>query len=347
MPRKKLYKKTTVEPIELEDEPEKDVALEDGDTDIQEALRSVPGGISTVKLYRILPQGGRPKFLTEMSPDMFSEASVQDTYGGGIYKIRARKNDGKWGWNTFEIEGAPKRLAPIEYDEEEEDTQPVQPVQQPTQQAPQYDPFMLMQMMQKAQEQGEQRILKMMEFMRPQQQSPDVTKQVFEIVEKIAPMMSGGEGGGSNWIMALSQFKEPILKIVDTIQVALTRPAAVPVQNPPSAPVQQSLNQPKAEDDMIGLLIRQALPVLINGATKNADPALYADMILDQVPETAYPKLAQWLGSPNCLEDLCKIEPGIRFQQEWWASLRETLAGALNDARTGVQPATDPEHSEN
>lgn len=347
MPRKKQNQ------IELEDEVEKEVSIEDGDDDIQEALRSVPGGITTVKLYRILPQGGRPKFLTEMSPEMFSESSVQDTYGGGIYKIRARKKDGKWGWNTFEIDGPMKKVQAYDEDpdeEESEHTSTVQPVQQassPSQ--PGIDPFMLMQMMQKAEERGEQRMLKMLEIMRPQQQSPDVTKQVFEIVEKIAPMMAGGDGGGSPWMMALAQFKEPILKIVDSVHVALTRqpvpPTTTQSQSVHPAP---SLNQPvqPQEGDMIKLLIRQYLPVFVNAARSGGDTGIYADMVLEQVPTNLYPKLQEWLNG-TWFEDLKEIDKHIEYQAGWWNELRTyILEGMVPDATSNVQPASDSQHSQ-
>jgi len=338
MPRsKKLYKKTTVEPIELDDEADPDSKIEDGDSDLQDALRSVAGGSGVIKLYRILPQGGRPKFLTDVEVDMFNETYVQDAYGGGIYKIRVRKENGKWAGTTFEIEGPPKK---VQYQEEEDDedepsgynphqAQPVQPVQQGI------DPLTLMKMMQAAEERGEARLLKMMEIMKPQAQPPDVTKQVFDIVEKIAPMMAGGEGGGSPWMMALTQFKEPILKIVDSISVALNRPAVAPVMRsmPPNPPVQQvpheHLHTHTEEPDVILLMLKAYLPMFVSAASKGSDPVLYADMVLDQVPENQYTKLKAWLDRADCLEDLVKIEPVIRAQQAWWTELRAALIQAL------------------
>ena len=336
----------------LEDEPEKDAVLDDADSDIQEALQSVAGGVTTVKLYRILPQGGRPKFLTEISPDMFSEAHVQDMYGGGIYKIRARKQDGKWGGRTFEIEGDAKRVQYHGFEEEEERVAPPTnptPVQQPIVQPPGIDPVMLMQMMQKAQDQGEQRILRMMEMLRPQQQSPDVTKQVFEIVEKIAPMMGGGEGG-SPWLAALAQFKEPILKIVDSIQVALTRQPTIsgqptPVQSNPVPLQSTSATTKPTEENMIQLLVRQYLPVFVNAARSGGDAGIYADMVLEQVPQNLYPKLQAWLNG-QWFEELKSFDAHIEYQAGWWGELRTYILEGMKPDATSVQSATDSEYNE-
>lgn len=343
MPRKK---KTL---IELEDETEKEAVIENGESDIEDALRSVPGGVTTVKLYRVLPQGGRPKFLTEMAPEEFSESNVKEMYGGGSYKIRARKGDGKWGASMFDIEGFPKKLAPTDL-EDEPDEPEAQPTPQPQPVAPsaqQMDPFMLMQMMQRAEDRGEARMMKMLELMRPQQQPPDVTKQVFDIVEKIAPMMAGGDGGGSPWMMALTQFKEPILKIVDSIHQAVSKPSFTPSGPPPQvhAHVQPNPPQQPKEDDMLKLLIRQYLPMFVNAARQNGSPDLYADMILEQIPQTMYPKLEQWLSTPAWFEDVKVYDPiVIEAQAGWWNLLRASLReGMKPDATSDLQPASDSE----
>lgn len=348
MPRKKR----TIETV-LEDEPEKETQIENAESDIENALKSVPGGVTTIKLYRVLPQGGRPKFLTELSPEEFSESNVKEMYGGGSYKIRAQKSNGKWGVSMFDIEGYPKKLKPTDMeedpDEEEDEPQPIPQPQQVVQQASQFDAFAMMKMMQAAEDRGEARMMKMLELMRPQQQSPDVTKQVFEIVEKIAPMMAGGDGGGSPLMMVLGQFKEPIVKIIDSIHAAMSRPAVIPSGPPPHvhAQVQPNPPQPK-EEDMLKLLIRQYLPVFINAARQNGNPDLYADMILEQIPQNMYPKLEQWLSTPVWFDDVKSHDPiVIEAQAGWWNLLRASLLeGMKPDAASDLQPASDTEHGQ-
>lgn len=347
MPRKKR----TIETV-LEDEPEKETQIENAESDIENALKSVPGGVTTIKLYRVLPQGGRPKFLTELSPEEFSESNVKEMYGGGSYKIRAQKSNGKWGVSMFDIEGYPKKLKPTDMeedpDEEEDEPQPIPQPQQVVQQASQFDAFAMMKLFQAAEDRGEARMMKILELMRPQQQPPDVTKQVFEIVEKIAPMMAGGDGGGSPWMMALTQFKEPIMKIVDSIQIALQRPSVAPSGPPPQvhAHVQPNPTQPPSEDDMLKLLIRQYLPVFVNAARSNGNPDIYADMILEQIPQNMYPKLEAWLEG-NWFQDIVSIEKNIEFQAGWWNLLKVSLLEGMKEhAASNVQSSSDSEHSE-
>jgi hypothetical protein len=347
MPRKKRVIETV-----LEDEPEKETQIENEESDIENALKSVPGGVTTVKLYRVLPQGGRPKFLTELSPEEFSESNVKEMYGGGSYKIRAQKGNGKWGVSMFDIDGPPKKLAPVDMEDDPDEEEPAQMHQQPQQviqQAPQLDPFMMMKMLQQAEDRGEARMMKMLELMRPQQQNPDVTKQVFEIVEKIAPMMAGGDGGSSPWMMALTQFREPIMKIVDSIHQAVSKPSFASSGPPPQvhADIQPNPPQPPKEDDMIKILIRQYLPVFVNAARNNGNPDIYADMVLEQIPETMYPKLEHWLNTPTWFLDLTQIEKNIEFQAGWWNLLRTSLLeGMKPDAASNLQSASDSQHGE-
>lgn len=361
MSQKKLIKKTTTtiaEPIDgLEDEPEKEEQLDQDEADIDNVLRSIPGGATTVKLYRMRPQGGRPKFLTTIPPEMFSESYLQDTYGGGIYLLRARRKDGSYGRSTFEIEG-PEKITKDEYEDYQEEI----PKYIPAQPAPAtIDPMMMMKLIQDARREARQEFRDMLEMMKPQMNPQPVqsnaTEQVFSLVEKIVPLI--GQGGGdssSPWLMALTHFKEPLTQLVNTLSMVAARPSAQaaphhsahahhePIQN--HQPIQSA--QP-SEDNVIRQMIQMYLPVFINAAAKNADPEFYADMILDQVPDNLYPKLREYLDRPDCLDRLATLEPGIRFQQEWWSSLRQYVIDGIQGAthgNTSVQPISAPSESD-
>lgn len=342
MPRRRKPDDEDIETIQ------RTIEIDPQDAKVRKILASMPGGLKCLNVFRYPEgnKGGRPSYLDDISPEQFNFHTIKQMFGGGKFFVRWDNEDGTESKSNFDI-SAPRinfdMPEPVEEDvnppqPHTQAFQPIQPVQQGI------DPMMIFRMMQDARREAREEMRIMMEMMKPPPPPPDMTKQVFEIVEKLAPMMGGD--GGSPWMSALTQFREPILKIVDSVHQALSRGNTAQVP-PVQANVQPNTPQmPKREDDMIGLLVRQALPVLINGASKNADPAFYADMILDQVPETAYTKLSQWLMNPQCLEDLCVIEPGIRFQQEWWNSLRTALIGALTNASSNVQPASDSEHSQ-
>lgn len=332
------------------------IELDPQDEKVRKILQSMPGGLKCLSLFRYPEgnRGGRPEYIDEISPDQFSFQSIKQSFGGGRFKVEWTDEDGTVRQSGFDIAGSYRDFKdpkPVEEDDKEEGMkQPIHP--QPVTQAQVMDPIQLMMLLQKAEERAEARMLKMMEMLRPQQvqQSPDVTKQVFDIVEKIAPMMQGGDGGGASpWIMAFTQFKEPILKIVDGIHTALTRPAVLPSGPPPvQASIQPnpSPSQAPSEDDMLKLLIRQYIPVFINAARNNGNPDIYADMILEQLPESMYPKITEWLNTPTWFNDIRAIESIVDAQAGWWTLLRVSLLQGIQDHASSVQSTSDPEHSE-
>lgn len=170
-----------------------------------------------------------------------------------------------------------------------------------------------------------------------------------------------GDGSGGNfWLLALDKLKDPLTQLMSTIQTAVVasrttnitpgKPAALPPGATVPAPALAVPAQPSPysepvngnvtnnEDPMLAM-VKMVMPALINGAAKNAEPGFYVEYILDQLPESAYDPLRNFLLTPDCLDKLALIEPGIRFQQEWWVSLRGGLLGALNEELgNGVRP---------
>lgn len=347
MPRKKK-----IEDDEI-DVQQRVVEVDPQDSKVRRLMQMMPGGLKCLQVFRYSPgsKGGRPTYIDDISPEQFDFKTMKSMFGGGKFQVKWDNEDGSISKGDFDIAGPY-----INFDSQPEVERTPEPVFQPTvnqpiQQTPQaFDPFQLMNMMQKAEERGEARMMKLLEMMRPQQQSPDVTKQVFEIVEKIAPMMSGGDGGGSPWMMALTQFKEPILKIVESVHVALTRQPIPQAQViPPTQSQQSTIGNPPTqpqEDDMIKLLVKQYLPVFVNAARSGGDVGIYADMVLEQVPKNLYPKLEAWLMG-TWFEDLKSIDKNIEYQAGWWNELRAyILEGTGPDAASNVQHPSDTEHGQ-
>jgi len=63
-----------------------------------------PAGVSEVALYRLLPTG-KQRFIVSGPPNLFSEAYVQQTYGGGDYMVRAKLNGRWYRSKNFSVEG--------------------------------------------------------------------------------------------------------------------------------------------------------------------------------------------------------------------------------------------------
>lgn len=333
------------------------------DVKMKKILAAIPGGLKCFSVFRypLGTKGGRPSYIDDIAPDQFNYQSVKQIFGGGRFSIEWENEDGTISKSILDIEGPRFKF---DDDEQEQVAQAAQE-QHTFQQAAQperYNPearpengnlsalelFKLINDERKeARAEAREEMRTLLEAMRPQSQNPDVTKQVFDIVEKIVPMIGAGGGeGASPWFMALQHFKEPLTKLVDSISAVATRPAmpvhqaARPAVNPAS--VQPN---PPTEDNMIGLMIKQYLPILINAAAKNADPEGYADLVLDQVPESQYDNLKLWLARPDCLEILCSYEQGIRYQQDWWITLRNTLLASLTNGDTNIQPNSTPVES--
>lgn len=328
------------------------VEMDPQDAKVRKILQAMPGGLKCMNLFRYPEgnKGGRPEYIDEISPEQFSFQGIKQSFGGGRFFVEWENADGTCTRSNFDIAGSYRDFKDPKPVEDEEDDEPMKqiPQPQPVQQNG-IDPVQLMMMLQKAEERAEARIIKMMEMLRPQQiqQPPDMTKQVFEIVEKLAPMMQGD--GGNPILSVIGQFREPIMKIIDSVHAAMTRPAVAPSGPPPfvHAHVEQPNTTKPTEDDMMKVLIRQYLPVFVNAARSNGNPDVYADMILDQIPEIMYPKLANWLLSDTWFQDIVAIEKNVEFQAGWWNLLRASIVqGVEEHAASNLQPAPDSEHSE-
>lgn len=351
MPRKKKIQED--DEIEVQ---QRVVEVDPQDSKVRRLMQMMPGGLKCMQVFRYNPgsKGGRPTYIDDISPEQFDFKTLKTMFGGGKFQVKWDNEDGSISKGDFDIAGPY-----INFDTQPEQERISEPAQiqqtmmQPTQVQPTQNitPMDMLKMIQEARREAREEMRSMLELMRPQQQSPDVTKQVFEIVEKIAPMMVSGDGGGSPWMMALTQFKDPILKIVDSVHVALTR-QPIPVTPPSSQPIQSqqsSIGNPVAqpqEDDMIKLLVKQYLPVFVNAARSGGDVGIYADMVLEQVPKNLYPKLESWLNG-NWFEDLKSFDKNIEYQAGWWNQLRVyILEGTGPDAASDIQHPTDSEHSQ-
>lgn len=351
MPRRK---KLDERGPEWEEEKAQEEEIDQEDQEMESIARSLPGGVRCISLYRQHSGGlgGRPKFIAQLPPENFSEAFIQEAYGGGSYFGRWQKKDGGMLRYGFDIEGPPRIQQ-----EQREDSRPEIIQAYPDELEGRNGDLSttdVLRLISETRREAREEMRMMLEMMRPPVQSTDATAQVFGLVEKIVPLISQGGDGGNPWLMALAHFKEPLTKLVDTINVAVTRPVATSMPQPAavhrtvqSAQVAMAPKPNQAvteEPDMIVYFIKQYLPLLVSAAAKNLDPANYAELVLDQLPESSYNQLKAWLEKPDCLEKIASIEPGVRFQQEWWVALRSSLIEVLN-APVSVQSGNAPSES--
>jgi hypothetical protein len=85
-------------------------------------------------------------------------------------------------------------------------------------------------------------------------------------------------------------------------------------------------------------LLNQFAPymqMLCVAAAQDADPEVYANMILDQIaPEM----VEEWIANPEKFDIICSyLPPGIRSQkQEWFDYLREAVLALREDDQNGA-----------
>lgn len=367
----KVKKRITTEMIG-DEEDEKDQQEDAEDLAIESAVMDFAEGERLVKLYRYPGDlGGRPRFLGGLAREDFNEVFIQERFGGGRFFGRWRKKNGQYTRFSFEIEGETKIITRAEEvrREDEEQGEPYPYLNRQTQQvgedfqSSRIGMIDVLKMMAETRKESREEMRVMLEMMRPAQTAPDATEKVFSLVEKLAPLISqgGGEGGGNPWLFALAQLKEPLLKIVDTIQVAVTRgPAQAGNPNPMApTPVVPSVSGkrlgplppsgggspvpdpeptvevvPATESDMIADSFKEYLPMLVKAASEKKDPDLYCDLVLDQVPRFAYDRLRAWLLKPGCLDALAVHAPIIAqdpMQRVWWEALRRLLIDAISE----------------
>lgn len=374
--KKKQAKAIDYDPQDPNSWPEdmpKPIEIDPEDQEIDDAFSTLPQHDACIELFRTSKVGGRPVFLEQMTPAMFKLSYVAEKFGGGVYYARAKYKDGTPIKMPFEIEGDPfpvKRVVP---------NPAMAPIQQPSSQAPQNpEPYVIeggdphlsqvLTLILRRLERSETDVLEKMKmykelFGSSKQEAPlDVALNMFQKGLEMASMT--GESGGSPWMLMLREFREPLMKIVDTVQVAMTRAVppggGAPVPPTPPASPGPGANQGLGKDAQVppggrprsaggmGERFAPIIPILVTAASRNADPASYSSVVLDLIPSQAYGAVYEWLRSPGCLDELVTVEPGIQYQREWWDALRASLLTDLaeelshGDGTVQSPPASEP-----
>lgn len=132
------------------------------------------------------------------------------------------------------------------------------------------------------------------------------------------------------------------MKLIDKFGPALLAASVnqpgQPAQAALAAPVKVEGAQPETEDQAV-TQFKMGLAFLVNQAMADNDPAVYAEMILDNVPEADVEKFLQ---NDNWLDYLGGFESRVKNFPKWFTELREAVIelrketgdGAASDALT-------------
>lgn len=327
------------------------------DIDAMEYLLSL-GGEDGVR-YRVdrMPSRDRPgeriAFCNNYSRETLNLETIRDTFGGGTFRVTAYSAGSRYaGSKTVNIAELPKGPAPL------------------VQQGPDLaalvsavkgsggsDPAMMGMFLQMMKSQGD--MITAMVSRPPPAPPPGPTVQEIILMMRemnkdggkedtgaVSLLLKGielgkefaGGGGGETGLMDVAGKGLEMLRPL--IERQASQPAAEPARPalaPPAAPARPN-NQPAPAapqpetDPMLRQLnwLRNQMPFLLQVAVKGADPAVYAQVLLDNLPDWFNDDdlLAQ-LRSPGAIDNLIMLDSRVGAYRAWFESLRTEIIAAF------------------
>jgi hypothetical protein len=316
-----------------------------------------------LKVYRVVPKTGKLEYLFTVTPaELPIMDRLRDEHGGGDYEIRVYKNN-KLHRKLTECIGAPPPK-PL-----------FQPKDNSTEIMQGFNKLAELLAAQKAQPsvQTGTNALEMMTgfaalitamkplFDRPATPAVPAVPQhdPLELVLKGMEMARefGGEGNtGSTMMDILRDVVKgvaPALANMAATQAAapaalphnpggFTLPPPVTIHPPvPAAPGNnpQPANakvQPPMMQSLQNIAMKKYIAMLCKKASEDANPELYAELILDNVP---YETVKSYLSRPNLADEMAKLDGNVNKFRPWFAELETVLRGMLQAAEAEDAPA--------
>jgi len=311
-----------------------------------------------IKVYRIIPDKGEMAWLFDCVPSELPISNrLRDEYGGGNFELRVYENSSgrmRLKKKPRLVIEAPRKveqatqtdlatLLKAMQEQQREMFAQLSDVMQrssgmvnvPT------SPFAMMKEMATA-------MVSMKEMMQPQQNGNG-----FEMLLKgveLAKELNNG-GSESSFIDLLRDVVKPMAPFIgeavqQQMQEAKKAPkltpvlpnASAPPPGMPGAPQPGAANE-QGNSDMQSQMISRYLNMLVNKAAAGAEPELYAELVLDNLPEQT---IREQLLVPGILDELAKVNPGVNVHRDWFERLQTALQTFLND---NVTPPGEAEQS--
>lgn len=173
--------------------------------------------------------------------------------------------------------------------------------------------------------------------------------KVIGAVKEIIPEGGGGGGGGESNMWSFLEKVAPVFGVaLESMQnrgAALPPPgrpnqAALPPVTPPAgvqpAPGQQSApSQPQTQEVNMNA-VKAQISMLVNKAANNANPELYAELIIDNVQRDV---IEQYLLAPDALDKAAELVPQVNHFRGWFQELQDAVRDYLNELAPQGQPA--------
>lgn len=307
--------------------------------DLDEALSELEEDTKGIYFYRMYERG-RPKFLEMMVVGQFSLQSFRDAYGGGRYRYRAKKKDGKVKQGQFEIDGEPMLQPPQRtfqpmtgLSHSEAFAQIMSRVDKLETQRSQHsmtegltEKLLLGFMAQK--EDTDERIINKLSAYKTLFSgggSEGIGRSLVDTIKELAPILAGGEI--SPWMMMIDKLGPILEKVAGSLTTTAVRPGQ-PVSRPPGpgpTPLPGPVPNQGPDKFPVDTIVRPYIPMFLTAAGRDADPSPYVEIVMDQTPEDQKAGLLAWLQTNDWWPDLVKLDNRIGLQAAWWGELHGLL----------------------
>lgn len=308
------------------------------DVAVNSLLSEIAGDVNSgVTVYRSGPNQ-KNKFLFKCHPGDFSLEQLRDEYGGGDFRLYITK-EGKL-YKNVGVSIEPPRRAP----------------EAPT---PKNNPGDMLEMFREMQKQNMEQMqlmmLRMAEAMRanvpapvdpiamqnqllsqlasmkslfsrdetPRENPLDGILKGIELAKSLAPAPVGEANSTDVLLEAIRTLGGPIAAGLARMQ---GNEAPAPLESEPGVIEPPTPTHKKAAPDM-NMVLKMQLGMLVKKAHAGADPALYADLILDNVPEN---QVRAFLLKPSALDELVKINAKVADVRPWFEQLAVEIRAALD-----------------
>lgn len=336
------------------------------DADLLKVLAELGGEEEVhVNIYRAATEKGYKggAYVDSVHPSVFSLEWLRETHGGGKYRIHVRNDTGIVRNSLIEIE---ERKRPM--------YAPSPPVQDFTKilETMQTGFNQLGQLIAQAAQASARPAIDPQQLRRDMMQDMAMMKELFgptpqpqnggeqainmlmkglELAREITPRE--GEAGTADIIMeALKTFGKPIAEAAMSraVQAQESMPALAHAREPGEifqqpAPAFTGEQPPQNEENML----KMYAAMLADKASQDSDPAIYAGLVVDNMPEDQLralidrPDLLQFLGSlspklvqyPEWVNEFVSVIREMLTDEELPASVQENQAGIVPDANNG------------
>lgn len=300
------------------------------------------GGRGTVRVER-LTEARKWEFIDEGDAGAFAVRDVHAAWGGGLYRFTVRNAGGQYAHSSRRLLAGPPKVPHAAAPAASVSAAPAGDVVQLIRDAlAEQTRALAAALAQRHEPQSltsrAAELRELRDLLTPSAPTLDPAKAL-ELLQAGINFGREASGGDSDpWailVKTLGAFAEPFKEVIAARVAALpaapingTRAAAAdrPRVSAPSAPASKT--------DLAGFL-----QLLVNRAAQDSDPELWADALLDIVPEI---ELRAFVAMPDPVGELAHIEPRVALHREWFEEILTLLKGHYA-AEHGTETAAERE----